>query len=80
MKEITREVLHKALQEPTARELLDEVETGVILAPGRQATKELAARVEKLLALIQAQRSYAGVRHVLLDTAQVERILNGESE
>jgi hypothetical protein len=36
---------------PTARELLDEINAGLVMHPGRQATAELAARVEKVLAL-----------------------------
>ena len=43
-KPITREVLHKALQEPTARELLDTIDSNA-------AKYVLASRVEAVLAL-----------------------------
>jgi len=56
---------------PTARELLKGSYGDLIV---------LAARVGKVLTLIQAQRSYVGVARAMLDASQVERILNGESE
>ena len=71
---------------PTARELLDKLAcTHAGVWPVREGAcpkcfLAMTARVEKVLALIQAQRSYVGVARAMLDASQVERILNGESE
>jgi hypothetical protein len=59
---------------PTARELLDAVQqdTG---RPALYAAATLAARVEKVLALLTAIERYAPG-----DLAKIYRILNGKSE
>jgi hypothetical protein len=57
---ITREVLHKALQEPTVRELLDAIgrREAILTKPCHPEIPErlLAARVEAVLALHERQR------------------------
>ena len=59
----------------TAKELLDEIEAGLMFHPGRQATSALASRVEKVLAL--ERTSDWGYDNCL---AEVLRILNGEED
>ena len=62
-KPITREVLHKALQEPTAREVLD----GIV--PIRDAYNILASRIEAVLALLEKYRT--------IPADLIERVLDG---
>jgi len=67
-KPITRKVLHKALQEPIARELLDTIDSNA-------AKYILASRVEAVLAYCQFVReSRSGV----VVASKIERILDGE--
>jgi len=61
-KPITREVLHKALQEPTARELLDTIDSNA-------AKYILASRVEAVLALLKEYRT--------IPADLIERVLDG---
>ena len=63
---ITREALHKALQEPTARELLQQIDSNA-------AKYVLASRVDSVLAI--EPRRWAGWDCCL---AEVLRLLNGE--
>ena len=86
-KPITGEVLHKALQEPTARELVDSILIGVVRTgydgPDGISKDEalersciLAARVEAVRTYIEEDQSPSAERMSLI--RHIRRILDGE--